>query len=60
MWAVTFRERPRLPAIDTWGDLDEAQRNLRLIDPERMRSPTYPGIIFELSPDGSMFRAQSA
>lgn len=60
VWVVSFAHRPRLPEMKQWFKLADGELHARLIDPTTMTSPMYPGIVFELSQDGSQLKARLA
>jgi hypothetical protein len=56
-WIVTFVHRPPMPRLEEWIKCRPNEIALRLISPETMRSPMYPGIEWQLSEQGERIRA---
>jgi hypothetical protein len=57
IWFATFIHRPPLPPLDTWINCSSSEVQARLINAETLRSPMYPGIIFEIGDSGQSLRA---
>jgi hypothetical protein len=56
-WFVTFTRRPSMPQLDEWTRCESNELARRLIDPETMRSPMYPGIVWQMKGEDRMIRA---
>jgi len=51
-WTVVIQPRPPALPLSQWIDVKVEDIESRKIDPKNGRSPMYPGILFEFSPDG--------
>jgi|GEM_PF-2320303 len=56
-WFVTFTRRPSMPPLDEWTKYVPHELPRRLIDPRTMRSPMYPGIVWQIDDQKQMIRA---
>jgi hypothetical protein len=56
-WDVVIVRRPPLPTLGQWHDVAGSEVAHMNIDWEEEASPGYPGIRFEMSPDGLRFKA---
>jgi hypothetical protein len=57
IWIVTFAHRPPMPRLDEWIKCRSDELALRLISPETMRSPMYPGIEWQMDDRRQQIRA---
>jgi hypothetical protein len=57
IWIVTFTHRPPMPQLDEWIKCRPNELALRLISPETMRSPMYPGIEWQIDDQRRRIRA---
>jgi hypothetical protein len=57
VWIVTFAHRPPMPRLDEWVKCRPDELALRLISPETMRSPMYPGIEWQMDDRRGRIRA---
>jgi hypothetical protein len=57
VWIVTLVRRPPMPRLEDWIKCRPNELALRLISPETMRSPMYPGIEWQLGDQGRRIRA---